>query len=312
VRLSYTAPPSGVGGLVIVEESNYYPFGLKQTGYNNVTNSLGNSSAQKYKYNGKELQDELGLNMYDYGARNYDATIGRWMNIDPLAEKGRRWSPYNYAFDSPMRFIDPDGMWPDLPSWNDIKKTYNEAKATVTKTYDKAKSAVTKTYNETKKTISETKDKVVNTVKQTANDGQKWVKDNKEQLVAVAKNIQKFGDNTTSAGLAMAATGAIVTAPVGGEGAAPGLAVATAGGAINTAGTFLEIGVKWIAGDAEAAGDTGAYVFGKMVNGVTDKLLPGPTPDMSKQVEGAVKTVNKAIETIVDKKVETVSDEIRK
>jgi RHS repeat-associated protein len=105
-----TTPPSGAGGLVIVEESNYYPFGLKQTGYNNVTNSLGNSSAQKYKYNGKELQGELGLNMYDYGARNYDATIGRWMNIDPLAEMSRRWSPYNYAVDNPVYFIDPDGM----------------------------------------------------------------------------------------------------------------------------------------------------------------------------------------------------------
>jgi len=41
----------------------------------------------EYKYNGKELQDELGLNMYDYGARNYDPALGRWMNIDPLAEK---------------------------------------------------------------------------------------------------------------------------------------------------------------------------------------------------------------------------------
>mgnify|MGYP000877081357 CR=1 FL=1 len=90
-----------------VEQVNhYYPFG----------GLMGESTAggvQPYKYNGKELDRMHGLDLFDYGARHYDAAIGRWHTVDPLAEKYYSISPYAYCGNNPIRFIDPNGMFYD-------------------------------------------------------------------------------------------------------------------------------------------------------------------------------------------------------
>ncbi|MBX3103335.1 MAG: hypothetical protein KF690_12560, partial [Bacteroidetes bacterium] len=77
----------------ITSENHYYPFGLSQKGpwYASV------APENKYRYNGKEWNDEWGLNMYDYGARGYMPDLGRWGGVDPLAEKYYSIIPYHYT-----------------------------------------------------------------------------------------------------------------------------------------------------------------------------------------------------------------------
>ena len=107
-----------------VQENHYSPWGLNLAGIEKE-----GSPDHKFQYNGKEKQEELGLDWLDYGWRNYDPQLGRWHGIDPMAHKYTSWSPYNYVFNNPLSWVDPDGAdpsssCPDCPYNQSHSKTY--------------------------------------------------------------------------------------------------------------------------------------------------------------------------------------------
>ncbi len=152
-RMSYALDPL-TGKAKILEENHYYPFGLRHQAYTAQARSLvidenvkiGKPGTNpiiitqvpkeevryKYKYNGKELQEEHSLNWYDYGARNYDAAVSRFWTIDPLAEKYNTQSSYVYADNNPVLFRDINGMGVE----NDYKLDKKTGKITLIKKTD--------------------------------------------------------------------------------------------------------------------------------------------------------------------------------
>jgi RHS repeat-associated protein len=94
------------------QDGSYYPFGLRQEG---ICSKAANSLTNKYQYGGKELQskefsDGSGLEALDFGARLYDPQRGRWDVQDPLGEKFLDLTPYNYAANNPILYVDRDGQ----------------------------------------------------------------------------------------------------------------------------------------------------------------------------------------------------------
>jgi RHS repeat-associated protein len=88
--------------------ANFDPFGMEQVGRNY------SPAGYRYGFNGMEKDNELmgEGNAYDFGARIYDARLGRWLSVDPLADKYPAFSPYNFCLNNPIMFVDPDGKAP--------------------------------------------------------------------------------------------------------------------------------------------------------------------------------------------------------
>lgn len=98
----------GEKGNFVQQVSSYYPFGMTQKGL--TVNSNDIPHVNEYLYNGKMMQDEMSLNWYDFGARFYDAVLGRFHVPDPMVEDHHDYTPYNYCFNNPINLIDPFGM----------------------------------------------------------------------------------------------------------------------------------------------------------------------------------------------------------
>jgi RHS repeat-associated protein len=94
----------------ILQENHYYSFGMAYEGTWMMNDAAKDNS---YQYNGKEYHSDHGLNWSDYGARMYDACIGRWTSVDPMAEMYFMWSSYHFSGNAPINQIDKNGMYYD-------------------------------------------------------------------------------------------------------------------------------------------------------------------------------------------------------
>ena len=188
-------------GLILGNErrsrNDYYSFGMEWNAVwqSGETYSPGN----KYKYNGKELHEEMDLKLYGYGARYYDPCLGRFVSVDPLAEKFPYVTTYNYAENEPIKNIDLWGLQA-LPNnaINELKSLFQGSASSLYNKVDKVADM-----------ISSTKESVTNSIKS-----------NSVELIKSADNCEKacaaIKDGALLATVATAGTASEVTLPLAG------------------------------------------------------------------------------------------------
>ena len=287
IRLSYQDINSNgtIDTDEILEENNYYPFGLKHSP-SAVVKAQPNYN---YKYNGKELQDELGLNLYDYGARFYDPALGRWMNVDPLAEKLPGWSPYNFVRNNPINRIDPDGRTDFLI--NGEKRTINDGNDNLTvrnvsqrqfnRLERKFENGKTPNYN---RLLNKVTQKNGYQVSRVITPSWGYSSEHSVEFTSYGKNnktpyskhehrgFYNFAQGLQDSGSKASMVGYGLTLSV--VGAEAGIPLATYGGISSGIGAGLQIGMDLYTGNYEEAGKNTAFaVGGAVINKGVGKYL---------------------------------------
>ena len=250
---------------VLQEQNDYYAFGMRQ-----LRGDYPLLASNKYKYNGKELETFNNLETLDYGARFYDPALGRWHVIDNKAEKYYGSSPYVYAANNPIRFIDPDGNdW-----WDAIVGTAIGVATNIVPGSTSLRNSYTPT---------------------DAADYNSALRNTDAAAMVIGEGMVKGGSSAITSGLTVAAVAgtaslAVVDAPVTVPVAAGGIVVAKAGAATAAGGIVLMAN--------GAANTSKGYNYGEKTGTKSDnKLKPSSeaTGDHSSfKTDGSGKTTNTA------------------
>ena len=250
----------------IEQVNHYYPYGGL------MAESTG-GDAQRYKYNGKELDRMHGLDWYDYGARWMSPVLGRFTTPDPKQWDTPQGSSFAYCDNNPIKFVDPDGKFPSmwqaqLSRW--VYNAFHQTKAGPIHTNDDVKDSK---YQYTYDTYSST------------GDGEFVITCNYKFDTTWTQDVQNVGNGIALAGYAATLTGA------GAEVGAPAAAV---GNTISNVGAAAEISLDLINGDAgNSAKEVIYYLAERSIEKVIDKLMPGNAGPKAKEVVKSFK--NKVI-----------------
>jgi RHS repeat-associated protein len=332
-RVLFWYHPDYLGNVDLVTERDgktyefftYNPWGEEMHQYNANTFSF----SSPYRFNSKEKDPETGLHYY--GARYYQSKLSMWLSVDPKAHWYSGHSPYNFSLNNPVMMVDPDGQWVNgagffrnLFNSDEKIKAQDEADKHIggdAFKHDGGWRAIWPTYEHQQECKSHTTISTSN-FKDFHKRNDKIKKDiiadmgsrlhpssTKNDLKTLSKNMQYVGDNTALAGYGAA----VIGAPIAGVGAVPGLSVAGAGNIVAVLGSALEIGIDLYDGnDADAYIGIGVETGAIILDASIDRMLPGPTPDMTPQMRSALKTGNDLFREGWGVKYSIITNQIRK
>ena len=235
----------------VIQSMDYYPFGAQ------FCHSGTDNNVQPYRYNGKEYDRMHGLNIYDYGARQYNPITARWDRVDPLCEDFYNVSPYVYCMNNPVKYVDPDGRFSSM--WKAMlnhKLSEMEAKFTGSVVGDIVydRNARTKNGRYYYNKIS--------------SDGDGGI-----VVTRVTKMSREFADNVSTIGTAIEGVGLGMTSSV--VGAEAGVPTAGAGAVVSNVGTISGIAIDFFNEDyVNAAKSVLFWGMGNKLNKMID-IIPG-------------------------------------